>query len=96
MEVVIVHTRPWNHDKSPKPYNFVVMLYTLEDVSINLLGYSHYRCFSEEKWDKEWRKTEVSVVGSNAMRPRSRVSRNFRGKLNVQPLDHAWCTFLEN
>jgi len=27
MEVVIMHTRPWNHDKSPKPDNFVIVLY---------------------------------------------------------------------
>jgi hypothetical protein len=53
MERVMVDTKPWNHDKSPKRDNYVVMLYFLLDVSSDPKGYSHYIRFGEEKWIKE-------------------------------------------
>jgi len=45
----------------------VVMLYFLQGYQNDFLGYSHYRRFSESKWDKDWRIAKEPVNGRSAI-----------------------------
>jgi hypothetical protein len=71
-----VHTWLWSVDKWPRPENFIFMQYLLNDVSNDLLGYSHYNHLGEEKWDKKWIKTLELSTSSCVMPTRSCASRN--------------------
>lgn len=44
-EIGKVHAGPFNYDNLPKSGNFMIVLYFLNDISSDLLGYIHHGRF---------------------------------------------------
>ena len=58
---------------SPKQDNSLIVLHFLQEYHNDFLGYGHYRCFDEAKWDRGSR--NLTIIRS-VMRARSHVSRH--------------------
>jgi hypothetical protein len=87
----IKHTRSYNMWNHPKQTTMWSCYTFLQDISIEILGYSHQGHFDKEKWDKEWQKAEGSTTSCWTMRAMSCTSSSCEEIGSVQLLPHTWC-----
>jgi hypothetical protein len=72
-----------NHVKSFKQDNSMVVVRSLQNYQSDLFGYSHYKRFIEEKWNRWWRIEERTATASCVMRVMSCASCSQEGTSSV-------------